>query len=396
MMHALFKALGNGYARLWRMHWLSVLLMLGLSATGVAMIYSATHTSEQPFLRIAAEQQIVWMGVGFIGFCIMAMIDYHFWARHGFWLLGLAVILLIVTLIVAKPVNGAKSWLIFGPLRVQPAELTKLAYICALTHLLYLLRKRIHTVWAFLAACGLAIIPFGLIMKQPDLGSGLVFGPITLFALFVAGARKRYVLFPVLAIAIIFAASYLWVHKMGKPVPYLKEYQNNRIRTFFDPSRDPRGAGWTINQSLIAIGSGGLQGKGYIKGDQNVYGFLPKNIAYNDFIFAIVGEELGFIGGGALILVEALLMFCMIQIAFRAADTAGAVIAAGILGLFFTHFFVNIGMTIQVVPITGIPLPFISYGGTFIVVCMAAMGLLQSIWASRHTRISQLNPTTAS
>lgn len=390
MIHSILKKLNEGYIRLWRMHWLSVILMLLLSATGVAMIYSATHTSEQAFLRVAAEQQIVWMGIGLIGFFIMAMVDYRFWIRYGFWLLAVAVILLIITLIVAKPINGAKSWLIIGPLRLQPAELTKLAYICALTYLLHLLKNRIGTIWAFLAVCALAFVPFALIMKQPDLGSGLVFGPITLLALFVAGARKRYVFAPILAIAVLFAISYLWVHKLNKPVPHLKEYQNNRIRTFFDPSRDPRGAGWTINQSLIAIGSGGFEGKGYMKGDQNVYGFLPKNIAYNDFIFAVIGEELGFVGGGALILAEMLLMLCMIHIAFRAADRMGAIAATAILGLFITHFFVNIGMTIQVVPITGIPLPFISYGGTFAVVCMAAMGLLQSIWASRYAHADKI------
>ncbi|NBT23698.1 hypothetical protein EBT11_03470 [bacterium] len=134
----------------------------------------------------------------------------------------------------------------------------------------------------------------------------------------------------------------------------MKTYQNNRIRTFFDPNLDPLGAGWTIRQSIIAIGSGGVTGKGYLHGDQNLYGFLPKNIAYNDFIFSVLGEEWGFLGGAAVILGEA------------------------------AHFFINVGMTIKVVPITGIPLPFVSYGGTFLAVCMAAMGLMQSVWRQRQ------------
>jgi rod shape determining protein RodA len=159
-----------------------------------------------------------------------------------------------------------------------------------------------------------------------------------------------------------------------------------RIRVFFDPSRDPLGRGWTINQSLIAIGSGGLEGKGFLKGTQNMLGFLPRNISYNDFIFAVVGEDFGFRGGALLICGLAGLILLCLSVAARADDNAGALLASGIVAMLFTHFFVNIGMTIKVVPITGIPLPFISYGGTFLVICMAAVGLVQSVWIHRRVR----------
>jgi rod shape determining protein RodA len=164
----------------------------------------------------------------------------------------------------------------------------------------------------------------------------------------------------------------------------MKPYQLGRIRTFFNPDLDPLGHGWTIRQSLIAVGSGGLKGKGYLKGDQNVYGFLPKNIAYNDFIFSVIAEEWGFVGGSILIISQGLLILCMISIAGRAKEMGGALIAAGLTGMFFAHFFVNIGMTIEVVPITGIPLPFTSYGGTFLVACMAGLGILQSVWIHKR------------
>jgi rod shape determining protein RodA len=181
-----------------------------------------------------------------------------------------------------------------------------------------------------------------------------------------------------------FLAIYLWVGQYGKELPGLKTYQNNRIRTFFDPNLDPLGAGWTIRQSIIAIGSGGFTGKGFLRGDQNLYGFLPKNIAYNDFIFSVLGEEWGFVGGSLLILGQAALLICIAWIGLRAPDFEGRLLAGGVLGMLFTHFFINVGMTIKVVPITGIPLPFVSYGGTFLAVCMAAMGLMQSIWRQRR------------
>jgi rod shape determining protein RodA len=247
-------------------------------------------------------------------------------------------------------------------------------------------QEDIKSLKVIFASLVLVAIPGLLILKQPDFGSAAVFGPITFFMLFIAGVHKRYILVPVLAAVALYLIAFFYVHKMEKDLPFLKGYQNNRIRTFFDPNRDPRGAGWTISQSLIAVGSGGLKGKGYKKGDQNIYGFLPKNIAYNDFIFSVIAEEFGFVGGALVILGEGLLILCALQVAMHSSDYAGNLIATGVASMLLAHFFVNIGMTIKVVPITGIPLPFISYGGTFMAVCMAGMGILQSIWIDRTRR----------
>ncbi len=371
--------------RLWSgFHWPSLLLMLGLCTAGILIIYSATHGSEMTDLKNASMQQAAWVGLGFICFFTLAFSDYHRWVAQGwFWFAG-GIFLLIIVLIFGREVNGAKSWLRFGPVGFQPAEVMKLAFLVGSTALLVALRERIEKFRTVLALVGLALIPVLLILRQPDLGSAAVFLPMCFGLLFAGGTRLRFLLIPVGLGLAAFLAIYLWVGQFGKELPFLKTYQNNRIRTFFDPNLDPLGAGWTIRQSIIAIGSGGFTGKGFLRGDQNLYGFLPKNIAYNDFIFSVLGEEWGFVGGSLLILGQAALLICIAWIGLRAPDFEGRLLAGGVLGMLFTHFFINVGMTIKVVPITGIPLPFVSYGGTFLAVCMAAMGLMQSIWRQRR------------
>jgi rod shape determining protein RodA len=371
--------------RRWRgLHWPSLFLMTGLCAFGVMVIYSATHTSESVDLRNAAIQQAAWVGLGLVCFFLLSFSDYHRWVAQGWFWFAAGLFLLLLVLVFGREVNGAKSWIRLGPVGFQPAEVMKLAFLAGACALLVSLRERMEQFRTVLALVGLALIPVILILRQPDLGSAAVFMPMCFGLLFAGGTRLRYLLIPAGAGLAAVLAIYIYVGQMGKELPFLKTYQNNRIRTFFDPNLDPLGAGWTIRQSIIAIGSGGVSGKGYLRGDQNLYGFLPKNIAYNDFIFSVLGEEWGFFGGAALILGQAGLLLCISWIGWHAADFPGRLLAGGILGMLFTHFFINVGMTIKVVPITGIPLPFVSYGGTFLAVCMAAMGLMQSIWRQRQ------------
>ena len=371
--------------RRWRgLHWPSLFLMTGLCAFGVMVIYSATHTSESADLRNAAIQQAAWVGLGLVCFFLLSFSDYHRWVAQGWFWFAAGLFLLLLVLAFGREVNGAKSWIRLGPVGFQPAEVMKLAFLAGACALLVSLRERMEQFRTVLALLGLALIPVVLILRQPDLGSAAVFMPMCFGLLFAGGTRLRYLLIPAGAGLAAVLAIYIYVGQMGKELPFLKTYQNNRIRTFFDPNLDPLGAGWTIRQSIIAIGSGGVSGKGYLRGDQNLYGFLPKNIAYNDFIFSVLGEEWGFFGGAALILGQAGLLLCIAWIGWHAADFPGRLLAGGILGMLFTHFFINVGMTIKVVPITGIPLPFVSYGGTFLAVCMAAMGLMQSIWRQRQ------------
>jgi rod shape determining protein RodA len=378
----------NVLGKLLRFHWPLVFLMLALSTAGVFFIQSATHLTDRPELIGAANQQMMWMGIGFVFFLVFSLINYRWLLEQCFWIYAVAIIVLIATLIVAKPIHGAKCWIrIFG-VGIQSAELAKFAYICTSAYVIWLFREHIRTLKIFFIVLAVWLPPVLLILKAPDVGSSSVFVPIAFIMLYVAGARKRYLFVPVIAAGLLFLVCFVFVHKMDKDLPFLKKYQNDRIRIFFDPSRDPRGAGWTITQSLIAVGSGGLKGKGYMKGDQNIYGFLPKNIAYNDFIFSVIAEEFGFVGGSMIILGEALLLIFIVTVIAKTTDYLAVLVASGILGMLIGHFFVNIGMTIKVVPITGIPLPFISYGGTFMVVCMACLGIIQSIWIHRDQRDS--------
>lgn len=378
----------NRLMRIVRMNWILFAIVLILSTAGVFFINSAVYLSDHEYFKGAAMNQARWIGIGLGVYFFFLMLDYRILPKLGFFMLIVACGLVVYTQLTQQPVNGARSWLVIRGtgISLQPAELVKISYICALTQLLIFLRPRIKRLSTILIVGIVGSIPFFLVLHAPDLGSASVLVPITLLSLWGAGARKRYLMLPVIGIAVLFTFCYFYVHKEGKQIPFLKPYQNNRIRIFFDPTLDRKDAGWTITQSLIAVGGGGLWGKGYEQGDQNIYGFLPKNIAYNDFIFSVIAEEEGFVGGVFVIVAEASLLLCVIMIAFRAVDFEGVVLACAFVGMLLTHFFVNVGMTIKVVPITGIPLPFISYGGTFMVACMAGMGIVQSIWIERQSR----------
>jgi len=373
------------FSKLGRFHWPLFLLVLALCCASVAFVHSATYFAEGEAHNMWISQ-ICWLGIGMAVFFVVALIDYHLWIEHAWILFAGVLLMLFLVLIPHVGIShlGARRWLGYGSASIQPAELTKPAVILMLAWLLCKVPQR-----GFKMCCqvaGLIAVPVGLILLQPDLGSASVLFPIAFAMMYVAGVRKRYLALPVLFILAVVGYTYFGVHLHGWRVPGLKDYQMERIQVFYDPSRDPLNRGWTINQSLIAIGSGGLNGKGFLKGTQNMLGFLPRNISYNDFIFAVIGEDFGFRGGAALICTLTAVLLTCVFIASRADDNAGALLVSGIVALLFTHFFVNIGMTIKVVPITGIPLPFISYGGTFLVICLAAIGLVQSVWIHRRVR----------
>jgi rod shape determining protein RodA len=357
-----------------------------LLTIGLMFIYSATHLTEGWGLESAVWQQMFFLGIGIVLFTTISMIDYKVLLQNGYLIYGFGILLLLMVLIFGREVNGAKSWIRIAGFGFQPAEFMKVFFIFGLVQLMIQFRDKIKSFKIILILGAFAAVPLFLIMRQPDLGSACVFGPIVFLALFVAGTRKVYIITPLVCAFIFAAFIYIYVGQMGKDIPGLKTYQNNRIKTFFDPNLDPRGAGWTIRQSMIAIGTGGVTGKGFLKGEQNVYGFLPRNITHNDFIFSVIAEEGGFLIGSIVILAQASLITCLLYIGSKARDWEGMVLAAAFAGMFFTHFFINIGMTIKVVPITGIPLPLVSYGGTFLLTCMMALGTVQSIWIHRNTQ----------
>ncbi len=383
-------AISGPQLRLWqkliRMDWFLFFLLVALVCVSVIIIYSAHYASDSPTFQKTYINQMVWGVIGFGVYFVMAFTDYRLWLRYAYWGFVFMVVLLVAVLLIGKAEYGAKSWIRFGPIGFQPSELCKLAFILFLARLF--IESEDRGLKLFLSVTFFVIIPSVLIFKQPALGSAAVFLPTAYSMMFVAGVRQRYLLTPViLAIALVCYISWCLFPPPDSTrlphVPFLKPYMENRIRTFVDPNLDPKGAGWTINQSLNAIGSGGFNGKGYLQGSVVLLGFLPGTIAHNDFIFPVLCEQFGFVGGGTLIVLLGVLLLMIIRIAFATTDPVGTYIASGIAGMLFTHIFVNIGMTIKVVPITGIPLPFVSYGGTFLVVCLASIGLVQSIWIHR-------------
>jgi rod shape determining protein RodA len=361
-----------------------ILLVLGaLCVASIFIIKSATVSNDA--LRHAYSAQFGYLMVGAAIYLAVALTPYLVFIRISPILYAAAVILLIAVFIphLGRKAYNAYSWIKIGPIGFEPTEYAKLAFILGLAWFLHLRENAIQRLSTVLMAFGFTAIPFLLILKQPALGSASVFFPICFCMLFAAGARPHHLLIPLVAVVTLTVMAYYWIHVWEKPVPFLKDFQRHRIEVFFDPSLDPKGSGWQVDQSLIAIGSGGMDGKGWDEGSDTALGYLPKNTSYNDLIFAVAAELTGFRGAAALIICEGTVLLWCLWVAARAREKTGALVVVGIMAMLFTHIFVNIGMTIRLVPITGIPLPFISYGGTFVIACLAAMGLVQSVWIHR-------------
>lgn len=367
------------------LHWLLFILVVLLGIFGIFAIYSATWMREQTFWN----RQLVWLLVGFVLFLGVSLTDYR-WIRKGalpLYIAGLAGLLAVHFF--GQEVYGARSWLNFGFFNFQPSQLGILASVMVMA--IFLSDYENMPPILRIALCGvIAAAPWLLVLIQPDLGSAIVWMPVVLAMLYAARVPGRYLItLLLLAVAVV----PLMVN-FG-----LKPYQRLRIVTFLDPGLDPRGAGWTINQSLTAIGSGGWDGKGFkAPNTLNELGFLPSTIVHNDFIFAVIGEQHGFVGGALLLLVYLLVIGIGLYIALKASDDLGRLLAVGLTTLLFTHVFMNIGMTIGVTPITGLPLPLVSYGGSFLLTMLFSLGILQSIWIHRGAaapapqRLERLKP----
>jgi rod shape determining protein RodA len=359
------------------------LALLALCIASVFAITSATYNNDA--LKSAPLQQTYFIIAGFILYIVAALTPYQMLVRVSPILYAVGVCLLVACFIpgLGKRTYGAHSWVRIGPVGFEPAEFVKLAYILGMAWFLRVRENQIQSISTVLMAIVITAIPFVLIKQQPAFGTASVFFPICFAMLFAAGTRVHFLLIPLVLAASLTVLTYYWVHVWDKPVPFMKPFQVDRIKSFFDPSRDAKNTSWQVDQAMIAIGSGGLYGKGWRQGVETELGFLPKNTSYNDLIFPVVAEDFGFLGAAALIIFEGIVLFWCCWVAVRARDKIGALVAVGVMMMLFTHVFVNIGMTIQLVPITGIPLPFVSYGGTFLVACLAAMGLVQSVWVHR-------------
>jgi rod shape determining protein RodA len=357
--------------RFWKdFDWVLLAAAVCLSFISVVEIYSSTMAqgTEDYFLR-----QLAWVCVGVAVLFVVAAIDYHLIAEHIPWLYILAVAALLYTLAMGHTVAGSKSWVGLGPIAFQPSELIKIVVVVALARYLSELRSSRYMTFVQVAkAVVICAVPMGLVALQPDLGTSLTYLPVVAIGLFVRGVRPSVLISLILGFVLVLPISWL----------ALKPYQKERILTFLDPERDPLGKGYQVTQSKIAIGSGGLLGKGVFNGSQNQLGFLPTR--HTDFIFSVVGEELGFAGVIVTLGLLAFIIFRSIYNAQTARDHLGLFIVMGVVGIYFFHIAVNVGMVIGFMPTTGIPLPFLSYGGSSVLTAFIALGLVQSVRRCRY------------
>jgi rod shape determining protein RodA len=350
--------------------WPLLAAALLLSVVSLTEIHSATmaQPTENYFVR-----QLAWVTVGVVALFIVSAIDYHVISEHIPWVYILGIGALLYTLALGHRVSGSKSWVTLGKIQFQPSELIKLIVVVALARYLSELRSsRYMTFLQIAKACVICFVPMGLVALQPDLGTSLTFLPAIAVGLFVRGVRPAILISLVLGFVLVLPVSWL----------ALKPYQKERILTFMDPERDPLGKGYQVAQSKIAIGSGGLLGKGLFHGSQNQLGFLPTR--HTDFIFSVVGEELGFAGVLGALGLLAFIIFRSIYNATTSRDNLGLFISMGVVGIFFFHLIVNVGMVIGFMPTTGIPLPFLSYGGSSVLMAFVAVGLVMSVRRCRY------------
>ncbi len=423
------------------------LSMVALMVIGVLFIYSSNVTSASSASGESREYiaQIVWIASGIGIYFLLQLGEYERYGRFAYHVYGAVVLLLIVTLLWGKVVNGARSWLGLFGLGIQPSEFMKIAFILSLAAFYSERGKQIKDLATFVLGGLFLLLPVLLIMLQPDLGTTLVYFPIFLAVSFIAGTKKRYVFFLLFAgmLLILFAVLPVWessimrrdviffrlleerelvlfsvgiffataalamigYHVTKRPYFYwlsygfsilwsslfgsfffrifLKEYQIMRLIVFLKPEIDPRGSGWNIIQSLTAVGSGGFLGKGYLEGTQSHYQYLPQRST--DFIFSIIGEEWGFLGSFVVLVLFGIIIVRGVIILFNARSSFGVLLGTGVLTMIFFHMVVNIGMAIGIMPITGIPLFFLSYGGSSLWTAVVGMALLQNIYINRYT-----------
>jgi rod shape determining protein RodA len=361
--------------------WVLIAITVALSGVGLLLLYSATNQTLRqdgldPFTRVNKQAITIVLGLGVM--IALAAFDYRFFKVYaGFIYLAslLALVLVRIPGLGSTDSTGtAQRWFAIGPLQFTPSEFSKLALIVMLAAVLSELRNE-PTVSDLLKLLGLAAAPLVLVFIQPDIGTSIGIAAIVVGMLIVAGTRLRHLL----VLTAIGAVLVALVFQSGA----IKDYQYARLVAFLDPTGVSADARYNLDQSLIAVGSGGLTGRGYLQGSQTNLDYVPEQ--HTDFIFTVAGEEFGFVGAAALLALYALLLWRSIRIAWLSKDPFGTYVAAGIASMFAIQMFVNVGMVIGIMPITGIPLPFLSYGGTSVLICFAGVGVLESIHMRRLT-----------
>ncbi len=352
--------------------WTLLGFVMILSIISILEIYSATmHTKFVGFQKM----QMLWLLGGLVAMFIFSVIDYHILLDFIHWIYGFCVVSLVAVLAIGTKILGARRWIkLPGGIHFQPSEWVKLVLIVAVARYFVGLSGKDLTWKDIFKAMALVGIPMLLVLKQPDLGTALTYSPILLVGLFLGGIDWRKA-------GIIILVGLLTVGVVWKSGKVLKPYQKARLTSFMNPDDDPRGTGYQIRQSLIAVGDGGVFGRGATKGTQTQGDFLP--IPYTDFIFAAFCEEHGFIGAMVVLLLYFLILMRLIQNAQTAADLPGTLIVMGVVAVLIFQIAVNIGMVIGLMPVTGIPLPLMSYGGSSVLFTFLALGMVMNVRMSR-------------
>jgi rod shape determining protein RodA len=405
----------------WRTDWTQVIIIGLLSALGVVAIKSAGSYRQTTF----ATSQMIFIGIGWIAYWVVASLDYRKLRVHARRIYLIGILLLIPVSLCAllkvdlgvfiRSINGARRWMDFGPFSIQPSEFAKVSALIFIAALLALNPiGPVRSTWlTVLKVLGAGLLPFGLIFVQPDLGSALIYLPLSFALLYVAGLSSRFflvaglsalILGAVVTIDLVSYAAKISAYAEANPSDrnpakairgkyeetawfvLLKDYQRERLLSFVAPAViDPRGLGatWNVKQAKIAVGRGAFNGQGIGNGSQAKFGYLPEAAAHNDFLFSGMAEEIGFKGGVLVVAAFALLFWRVVRTALRTVDRFGSLLAIGAAAILGTHVVINIGMNIDLMPVTGVPLPFLSYGGSFVLSCFLLLGLVQSV--HRHS-----------
>ena len=352
--------------------WTLLGIVLLIATIGILNLYSATAKIEMAGTPLYLKQ-IFWLLIGLAVMVTIAFIEYRFYSDFAYIAYSIALFLLIVVLGYGIITSGAQRWVKIGSLSFQPSEFVKISLILALAKFFHRPpHQRGYSLKQLSLPFLLLLLPMGLILKQPDLGTAIVLLLVFFSILIFVKIRWSSLLAIVLAGGA--AVPLLW--------SFLKEYQKKRIITFFNPDLDPLGAGYHLIQSKIAVGSGGIIGKGFMKGTQSKLGFLPEQ--QTDFIFSALGEEWGLFGSLFIVGLYCVLILWGLRIAVQAKDRFGAILAFGVVAMLFWHVFINIGMVLGMMPVVGIPLPLLSYGGSFIISTLIGVGLLLNVSMRRY------------
>jgi rod shape determining protein RodA len=363
--------------KLWRINWKLILLLTTIACVGFAMLYSAANGKIDPW----ASRQMARFGIG-IGIMLMVgLVDLRIWLRIAYPLYAVGLVLLVAVDVVGEIGMGAQRWIDLGIIQLQPSEVMKIAIVLALARYFHGasyedVGRPIYLIVPIL----MILVPVALVMKQPDLGTAMMLLMVGGALFFLAGVRLWK--FAVVIAAGIGCVPVAW--------QFLHEYQRNRVLIFMNPESDPLGTGYHITQSKIALGSGGLMGKGFLMGTQSHLSFLPER--QTDFIFTMLAEELGMVGGITLLLLYSLLIAYGLIIAMRCRNQFGRLVGLGVSTNMFLYVFINIAMVMGLIPVVGVPLPLISYGGTAMLTVLFGFGLVMSVYIHRDLRLSRRLP----